>query len=172
VKVLPQPAAEEVLRELSGTDIVHFACHAFSDPTDASSSHLLLQKPGETGFVIDQLKLSQISEVVTEGKSRLAFLSACSTAEVRAVKLADEGLHLANVFQVAGFGQVIGALWSANDEVSARLAELFYVDIVKSGQALDHPGLGAFALRTAIMQVRREYPESPELWAPFIHLGV
>jgi tetratricopeptide (TPR) repeat protein len=171
VEVLSQPTAEDVSKKLSGIDIVHFACHALSDSTDPSNSHLLLQKPGEKGFIVDRLKLSQIAGVVTGGQAQLAFLSACSTAEVKVGKLADEGLHLANAFQVAGFGQVIGALWSANDEVSARLAELFYVDLVKASQSMYRESIVASTLRNAVLQVRTEYSESPELWAPFVHLG-
>ncbi|OQV00561.1 CHAT domain-containing protein [Cladophialophora immunda] len=171
VEVLPQPAAEGVLQKLSTTDIVHFACHAISDPFDPSKSHLLLQKPGAKGFVIDRLTLSQIAGVVTEGQAQLAFLSACSTAEVKASKLTDEGLHLANAFQVVGFGHVIGALWSANDEVSARLSELFYANLIEAGQTTSLGGLVASALRNAVVQVRSEFSENPELWAPFIHLG-
>ncbi|OAP53733.1 hypothetical protein AYL99_12088 [Fonsecaea erecta] len=171
VEVLPQPAADGVLQKLSTTDIVHFACHAISDPFDPSKSHLLLQKPGAKGFVIDKLTLSQIAGVVTEGPAQLAFLSACSTAEVKASKLTDEGLHLANAFQVVGFGHVIGALWSANDEVSARLSELFYAHLIEAGQTSSLDGLVASALREAVVQVRSEFSENPELWAPFIHLG-
>lgn len=172
VEVLPQPTAEDVLKKLSGIDIVHFACHGFSDPADPSNSHLLLQKPGEKGLIVDKLSLSQIAGVVTRGQAQLAFLSACSTAEVKASKLADEGLHLANAFQVSGFGHVIGALWSANDDVSARVAELFYVNLVKANQPIYCDGVVASALRNAVLQVRTEFSKSPELWAPFIHLGV
>lgn len=46
-------------------------------------------------------------------------LMACSTAEVRASRLAD-GLHPANAFQVAGFAHVMGPLWSADNDVCVR----------------------------------------------------
>jgi len=171
VEVLSQPTAEGVLKKLAATDIVHFACHAISDPFDPSKSHLLLQRPGDKDFVVDRLSLSQIAGVVTEGQAQLAFLSACSTAEVKASRLADEGLHLANAFQVAGFGHVIGALWSANDKASALLSKLFYANLVKAGQTTYPGGFEASALRDAVLQVRSEFSDNPELWAPFIHLG-
>ena len=171
VEPLPHPTAEDVLRKLPVSEVVHFACHASSNPTDPSNSHILLQKPGETGLTVDRLSLSQIANVVTQGQAQIAFLSACSTAEVKASKLADEGLHLASAFQVAGFAHVIGALWSANDDVCVRVAEIFYTNLVKADQATYSDGFVASALREAVLQVRSEYPGSPKLWAPFIHLG-
>lgn len=171
VEPLPQPTAEDVLRKLPVIEVVHFACHAFSDPTNPSNSHILLQKPGETELIVDRLSLSQIANVVTQGQAQIAFLSACSTAEVKASKLADEGLHLASAFQVAGFGHVIGALWSADDDVCVRVAEIFYTNLVKADQAMCSDGVVALALRKAVLQVRSEYSGSPRLWAPFIHLG-
>jgi CHAT domain-containing protein len=127
VGVLAQPTAESVLTKLPIIDIVHFACYSFSDALDPSNSHLLLQRHGETGLVVDKLSMLHIVETVTEGQTQLAFLSACSTADVKAHTLVGEGLHLVARFQVASFSHVIGSFWSMNDDVSARLAALFYL---------------------------------------------
>jgi hypothetical protein len=62
--------------------------------------------------MIDRLSLSQIFGVVTRG-ARNAFLSGCSTAEVWAGRLAEDGLHLVSTFQVVGFAHIVGA----NDDV-------------------------------------------------------
>jgi CHAT domain-containing protein len=43
--------------------------------------------------------------------AKLAYLSACSTAENKIDQLADEVIHLASAFQVAGFRHVAGAMW-------------------------------------------------------------
>jgi hypothetical protein len=74
-----------------------------------------LQKTGETGPTVGRLSLSQISNVGAQGQAQIPFFSACSTAEVKAGKLAGEGLHIVSAFQVASIAHMIGALWSAND---------------------------------------------------------
>ncbi|KAF1997300.1 hypothetical protein P154DRAFT_524945 [Amniculicola lignicola CBS 123094] len=171
VEVLPHPSAVNVSSKLSGAAIVHFACHAYSDPADPSKSHLILRKAGTQGFEADRLTLGDMADIVLQGQARMAFLSACSTAQVKAHRLADEGLHLANTFQVAGFQHVIGALWAADDEGSARTAELFYTYLVKDEGDVHSDGAVASVLRRTVLQIRSEYPKSPEIWAPFIHFG-
>ena len=110
VTALESPMAEHVLNNMSGFDIVHFACHGCADPEDPSNSHLLLQKSGPSGSVVDKLTVSDISNKNTLGRTWIAYLSACSTAGVEANDLADKCLHIASAFQVAGFAHVIGSL--------------------------------------------------------------
>ncbi len=156
---------------MSGFDIVHFACHGSADPKDPSNSHLLLQKSGPSGPVIDKLTVSNISDRNTLGRTWIAYLSACSTAGVEATDLADECLHIASAFQVAGFAHVIGSLRPADDDICVRLAELFYRSLRKSGIPKHSNKAVAEALRNAILEIRSESPPDPRLWAPFIHLG-
>jgi CHAT domain-containing protein len=50
-----------------------------------------------------------VSELKLE-RVRIAYLSACSTAENKAARLRDEVIHIVSGFQVAGFAHVIGYL--------------------------------------------------------------
>jgi hypothetical protein len=59
------------------------------------------------------------------GQAWFAYLLACSTAENKVLELADEALHLANSFQVVGFGFVVGSMWPSNDVICAQVASLF-----------------------------------------------
>ncbi|KAL4860402.1 CHAT domain-containing protein [Aspergillus spectabilis] len=172
VEILSHPSAEQVLGRLAAVDIVHFACHAHADSADPSMSHLMFRKPGDHGFEVDRLSLGDMAGVVVQGQAQIAFLSACSTAQVKAQKLADEGLHLANTFQACGFRHVIGALWAADDGASSLAAETFYTHLVKNRGDAEFTGAVSSSLRRALLQVRSEYPESPEIWAPFIHYGL
>ena len=113
IKAIETPTAKHVLEDMSEFDIVHFACHGSADPENPSKSHLLLQKSGPSGPVVDELTMSDISKKNTLGQTWFAYLSTCSTAKVKAKHLANECLHIASVFQVAGFAHVIGSLWQS-----------------------------------------------------------
>ncbi|KAH6649509.1 CHAT domain-containing protein [Chaetomium tenue] len=191
IEELEHPTAAQVLDKFVDSTIVHFACHGFSDPVYPSNSRLMLQKNGistsatTTGkknkpvriVVEDRLTLKDVSIAAFEagGESRiwLAVLSACSTAETRAMWLADEGLHLAAGFQAAGFAHVVGTLWRAEDDACRRVTEHFYTYL--NGEAAKKRGREAVvaeALWHAVMMLRKETGCGPDLWAPFVHFGV
>ncbi|CBF75970.1 hypothetical protein AN3525.2 [Aspergillus nidulans FGSC A4] len=121
-ELLNHPTADQVCRKLATSDIVHFDCHGSANESDPSQSYLLPQKDG----VLDKLTVSRISNEVSQQPAWVAYLSACSTAQVRATKLADESLHIASAFQMSGFPHVIGSLWPTDDAVCVKVAEFFY----------------------------------------------
>lgn len=98
IKTFESPTAAKVLNDMSGLDIVHFACHALADPEDPSNSHIMFQTSELSEPVVDKLTVSKISKKNPLGQTWIAYLSACSTAEVEAKILADESLHLASAF--------------------------------------------------------------------------
>jgi CHAT domain-containing protein len=173
VKSEEGPNADTVLNELKKCEIAHFACHGLSDFANPSNSHLILQKfqsPGSAP-VRDLLTVRQISEIDLK-HAKIAYLSACSTAENKAQNLVDEVLHLASGFQVAGFGHVIATMWPAGDDVCVEVAKTFYSQIVKSwGGGKSYDAIAA-ALHTSTMKIREKYRRQPLAWAQFIHSGV
>jgi CHAT domain len=169
VEELRLPTAESVLKGLEKSDMAHFACHASSDPTNPYDSHLKLQRVVDGGATLDRLTMLAVSKLEAEGRPLVAFLSACSTVQIRAGQFADEGLHLAGAFQVAGFAHVIGALWSAHDDMCAWIAEEFYGEIIRRKQAGATQRVVADALHQAILRARSG---DPSRWAPFIHIGI
>jgi len=58
-------------------------------------------------------------------KAQVAYLSAYSTAENKS-KLEDESIHIAIVFQLAGFSHVLATLWESNDKICCLAAQEFY----------------------------------------------
>ncbi|KAH7174990.1 CHAT domain-containing protein [Fusarium flagelliforme] len=165
------PTADEVLKEMKKSKVVHFACHGSSDPKVPSDSHLLLQKDNEIGLVVDRLSVERLSKVRGKDRSFLAFLSACSTAEIKvASELADEAIHLASIFQVVGFAHTIGALWSASDKACVQVAGEFYRHLFEDGEAELSNDMVARALHSAVRKVKLT-DERPEIWAPFVHYG-
>ncbi|EMD64887.1 hypothetical protein COCSADRAFT_356084 [Bipolaris sorokiniana ND90Pr] len=168
---LQHPTADEVLRGIRESEIAHFACHGYSDLEDPSNSHLLLQKSSASGPVVDRLTVSTLLGATAQGRAWIAYLSACSTAEIRVKSLVDESIHMASAFQVAGFAHVIGSLWPADDDVCVRMAELFYKSLVTCKSTADPNWAVAAALREAVLQIRKEHTNRPGVWALYVHLG-
>jgi len=167
-KLQEHPTALQVLNEIPRSGIVHFACHGSSDPTNPLESHLILQK----GNNIDKLTVSALLDANAGTQSWIAYLSACSTAEVRTKALSDESLHLNSAFQMIGFPHVIGSLRPANDEICVKVARYFYTSLFGLESTLKPNWTVAEALHCAIAQISREHPDHPEVWEPFIHVGI
>jgi CHAT domain-containing protein len=105
-----------VLEQLVDCDMIHFAGHGISDHVNPFKSGLLLQAGHGAVKKKDKLSVRQISDVHLKG-ARMAYLSACSTAENRAQTLLDEVIHLASGFQMAGFPHVVASMWSTEDDL-------------------------------------------------------
>lgn len=169
-RVLKQPDVDLVLKSIIDSEIVHFACHGVSDARIPIQSHLILQKNGEQGIVIDKLSVSKILGLKESRFAWISYLSACSTADTRGSELADEGLHISSALQLAGFAHVIGSLWVVDDTVSVLVAGLFYKNLILKRKL----GLGnravAEALREAVLNVRKVH-STPWKWAAYIHSG-
>jgi len=172
IQVEREPCSDTVLKGLYDCDVVHFACHGASDFRNPSNSHLILQKTESElpQHVQDLLTVRQISEVDLK-HPRIAYLSACSTAENKVRHLADEVLHLASGFQVAGFGHVIASMWPAGDEVCVKIAESFYEIVAGTWDQQNFDESVAHALHVSVERIRDVYRKQPLAWAQFIHTG-
>ncbi|SNQ50819.1 CHAT domain protein [Frankia canadensis] len=147
---------------LPGAAIAHFACHAGSNPADPYASHLLLQDGA--------LDLGAIARFELDG-AELAYLSACGTARGGA-RLADEAVHAASAFQLAGYAQSVATLWEIGDEVAAMAATAFYREL--SGRGSGEPGdrlPAARALHEVTRRLRESMPDRPWAWASLVHAG-
>lgn len=103
----------------------------------------------------DRLTVQNISESRL-GQAWLAYLSACSTAENRVSELADEALHLASSFQVAGFAHTVASTWPSNDEICAQVASIFYRELIVKGGLREGNRAVAAALHAAVKEVRTQ----------------
>jgi CHAT domain-containing protein len=138
---------------------LHFACHAQSDQSDPSAGHLSLHD--------GPLPLSEIAEFDLQ-HTELAYLSACETA-IGSSRLADESLHIAAAFQLAGYPHVVGTLWTIRDILAARISDSVYERIAKHGIADT-----ARHLNDAVHALVRDRPglrSRPWLWAGHVHIG-
>jgi hypothetical protein len=152
-----QATREAVMTALRTGRWVHFACHADSDPSNPSASHLKLA---------DQQKLTVADAArLRLDDASLAFLSACTTGRPDG-RLADEAIHLASAFQLAGYRHVIATLWPINDLRAREIADQIYTTLAATGD--DDV---ASAVHTATQQVRRRRRDYPSEWASHIHVG-
>jgi tetratricopeptide (TPR) repeat protein len=158
------PTRKNVLGQLPGCAIAHFACHGFSDPADPSKSLLLLHDHDNAPLTVASLA------PVDLGQAELAYLSACDTALTSTAGLIDEAIHLTTAFQLAGFPHVIGTLWEINDELAVTIADTFYTDLRTSPSTLE-TGQAARALHKAVRAARDQLPRTPSLWAAYLHAG-
>ncbi|KAI3018609.1 hypothetical protein CBS147482_2651 [Aspergillus niger] len=174
VRHMVEPSSEGVLNQLQHAELVHFACHGHSDPHDPLKSHLLLKKDtAEFGEVVDKLTVSKLLETQAMSRAWIAYLSACSTAEIRDKSLRNEGLHITSGFLIAGFSHIIGSIWPADDQISADMAAYFYEAFVaRRATAADPNRAVAEAVHDATLRIRKKYAYEPLAWASYTHVGV
>jgi len=162
VEILERPSAECVLQALPHYNLVHFACHGVSSINPADS-HLLLLKERTEFEEVDKLRVKDIAALKLPA-ARLAYLSACNTANTDSLKLLDEGTHIVSSFHIAGFVHVIGTLWPSDDQACQKMAVDFYSTLSQTDNV-------AVSYHTAIIGLMEQKPLQPVYWAPFIHFG-
>jgi len=171
ISELNQPSADEVVNGLQHHSIAHFACHGRTNHSDPSESALILQKTNGSGsFIQDLLTVDMVSDLRLKD-ARIAYLSACSTAENKASRLADEVIHIVSGFQVAGFSHCIGCLWPSSDEICVEVAKNFYSRLFQSGVEQRSSREVAAALHESVQLIKSVMWKQPLKWAQFVHYG-
>ncbi|KAH8747717.1 CHAT domain-containing protein [Diaporthe sp. PMI_573] len=127
--IKPELRREDILKHLPACEVFHFAGHGLSHPSEPSRSGLLL-KDGMTSL----LTVADLRDIkLQESSPFLAYLSACSTSAINAGKLVDEGIHLVNACQLAGFRHVVGTLWEVSDPHCVDMARVLYETLKEEG---------------------------------------
>ena len=162
---LMRPSKADLVDALKTCTIAHFACHGTADRVEPAKSGLLLGKETVEKLTIEDL------DTISCQNAQIVYLSACSTAEVGVMNLADESVHLASSFQLAGFRHVIGTLWGVHDDAAVEVAKRFYENLPVSGE--DGYISPAKALHDAVVSYRNteNNQKNCSKWASFIHLG-
>ncbi|CAH0054471.1 unnamed protein product [Clonostachys solani] len=143
----PENRREDVLAQVNGCDIFHFAGHGMSNLSNPLKSSLLLCD--------GPLTVSRLLETdLRIQRPFLAYLSACGTGQVKQRRLEDEGIHLMSACQVAGFQHAIGSLWEVNDESCVHIAMATYEWILEHNLSNDSVSEG---LHHACRKLRHEW---------------
>jgi CHAT domain-containing protein/tetratricopeptide (TPR) repeat protein len=150
--------------EIGRYRVVHFATHGVFDDENPELSGIYLSlfnrrgqaQPGFLGLHdIYSLRLPV----------ELVVLSACNTALGKLVKV--EGLvGIVRGFMYAGAKRVVASLWKVDDEATAELMRLFYLEMFRQNRS------PAAALRQAQLTMRQqERWRAPFYWAGFVLQG-
>jgi CHAT domain-containing protein len=153
--------ADEVLRLMPEATVLHLACHGVQNAKD----------PLKSGFIMHD-KMMEVADLMRLNlpKARLAFLSACDTAQGD-MERPDEALHLAATMLYAGFKSVVGTMWSMGDVDGPIVARTVYEELFAGdGKMLDFDVV-PYALDAAVRKLRAQGLE-PSRWAPYIHIGM
>ncbi|KAK3296396.1 CHAT domain-containing protein [Chaetomium fimeti] len=133
----PSLTKDDVLGQLRGCRVFHFAGHGITDPGDPSKSCLLLNDWETRPLTVGDLREERLVEEVAPASAPfLAYLSACSTAANEKLALTDEAIHLVSACQLAGFRHVVGTLWSVSDVFCVDVARRFY-EVLRDEGATD-----------------------------------
>ncbi len=102
---------------VAATEVVHLSFHGGVDWAEPARSGLLMAHD-------EVLTVEDLFALRLNG-ARLASLSACESG-VPAHKVPDESVSLPSALLLAGFGGVVGSLWSVDDVSTAMLMARFY----------------------------------------------
>ncbi|MEU7845585.1 CHAT domain-containing protein [Micromonospora sp. NPDC049114] len=155
----PVATPATVLAALPDQPVAHLCCHGTQDLRAPAWGRLELA--GGALHVRDLWRPAG-------NPAALAVLSACETVRGGAA-LPDEALTLGTAFQLVGFRQVIGALWSISDTLTVRLCKDLYDGLSVPGGIA--PDRAAVALHAAVRHLREALPDRPDTWAGYAHLG-
>ena len=149
---------EEVLSLMKEADWVHFACHGIQDDVDS-------------GLCLADRRRLTLRDMIAVSRPHggLAFLSACQTA-TGDKHLSDEAIHITAGMLFAGYGGVVGTMWSISDKLAPGVARDVYRQLFRTGTGPDYRE-AARVLHEAIGRLRHGNASFVE-WLPFIHVGL
>lgn len=151
---------EAALTALRTHAFAHLACHGQQVP----------ERPYDSYFAMHDTRLTLLDIIHSQfgHEAEFAFLSACKTA-TGDVDAPDEVIHLAAAFQFAGVRNVVGTMWSVDDQAVVHTVEAFYRAIVRKDSVFD-PTRAARALRAATRATKDRVPLDQRI--VFIHIGI
>ncbi|CVK91910.1 uncharacterized protein FMAN_06977 [Fusarium mangiferae] len=162
-KLLVGPTKPDTIGILESCNAVYFGCHGESMSTQPCRSFLQLGADDTSYLTIEEI------QGLRHKKAQLAYLSACSTANVSARHLVDEVVHIAGAFSLLGFRQVVGTFWQAKNTPARSVARRFYEELMACDD--ENEDCIARAYYTAVMELRKSNVRDPLVWATFVHFG-
>lgn len=154
-------SADRFVSAASWSNIIHVATHHKLDPNPVQFSLVLSPFAGPKGTV----RFSDLMKIDNK-ELELIVLSACETISTTDSQISGAP-HTAEIFALAGFPSIIGALWQVSDEASTQLMTSFYTQLAALGQK-------AVALQRAqrfMIESKDGKYAHPYYWAGFVLYG-
>jgi CHAT domain-containing protein len=146
---------EAVLQALSDADIVEIAAHGVTVDDDPARSHLVLaDMPGDSGALY-------LKDIVRTKPDQLVVLAGCRTGSAPAGRRNVPAL--AGAFLAAGAGNVLGTIWSVEDQSAAHMAMAFHQQLA-SGAA---PAAALRGAQLAMIRSNSIERRKPSGWSAF-----
>ena len=160
-----QPTGTEVIETLrKGFNIVHFSCHGWIDYINPSKTMLLFENWADDPLSVEQISKANIC-------SKIAVMSACSTANSGLEGLQDEPNHITAALYMAGFQAVVGGLWSVREQDALIFTEELYRYLALHANDRITTRMVVEAVHVAIMKVTQS-TQNPAFWSPFVCFGI
>lgn len=146
----------------SGFDVLHLAVHGSGDTGEDYSATLYFRdKDG-----LEDGKLYWYELYNMNLRASLAVLSSCESGIGKTYR--GEGmLSMANAFTFAGCSNIVMGLWKVDDQVSVKLMDTFYSELL-DGMAIDEAL--ALAKRT-YLATADQVSANPKLWGSLVAYG-
>jgi CHAT domain-containing protein/tetratricopeptide (TPR) repeat protein len=168
-----KPTLEEVLRNLEGSDILHFSCHGFFSKKDPLSSGIMLhgtRHKHPEGYTFDVITARRMFKLDKNLGAELVMLSACQTG-VNENKPGDELIGLTRALLYRGAASVIVGLWEVPSDATEALTKAFYQEL-KYGKQPKAVALQKAMIKTMKSGIVGGHDWShPYFWAPFVLVG-
>ncbi|HZY78679.1 MAG TPA: CHAT domain-containing tetratricopeptide repeat protein [Cyclobacteriaceae bacterium] len=153
---------EKFKKEADKYDMIHLAVHGSSDTNrDYAATFYFRDADGPEDGRLYWYELYSMNL-----KASLAVLSSCESGIGKTYR--GEGmLSMANAFTFAGCSNVVMGLWKVDDQVSVRLMDTFYSELLE-GMAIDE----ALALaKRAYLASADQVSGNPKLWGSLVAYG-
>lgn len=156
-----EPTPDAVLHHMRSARWVHFACHGGVDSFEPTRSELLLCGGPGAALRVEDLLVNE------PGTGRLAYFSACSTAQISPTQT-SEPVHFGIAATLMGFAHVIMTLWPIFDD--PEVAGTVYSVVTNQGISLDE-SRSAYAVHAATHELRARHRGGIYAWAAYVHQG-
>jgi CHAT domain-containing protein len=148
------------MQQLPNARIIHFATHGTFDEEQPLEGAIALAPSGKDSQSNGLLTAREILSL--QLSAELVVVSACNTGRGRIT--GDGVIGLSRSLIIAGTPSVIVSLWSVPDAPTQELMSEFYRQLKLTGNK-------AQALRQAMLEMKKKYPNSPKKWAAFTLIG-
>lgn len=147
---------ENVIRELSNFDLIHFATHGYYDENNPLNCKIILSN--------DDLAVHEIMALKKNLKRKNIILNLCESGK-SVISSGDEAFSLPISFAKLGCSSVIANLFGIDDMFGYEFMQDFYKNLKLNGNL-------AMALQKTQAELSKKYSTELSRWASYYYFGI